>query len=51
MGRERTRERCISCAMALAAVGVAAALMIRFPDNSVLAQSQRSVRCFCPTAS
>lgn len=48
MGRERTSERYVYGGMALAVVGIAAALMFGFPDKPVLAQSQQSSAVFLP---
>jgi Cytochrome P460 len=42
MGRARLRERYVYLGMALAAIGLAAALVIGFPDRPALAQLQQS---------
>ena len=46
MGRARLRGRYVYPGMALAAIGLAAALVIGFPDRPALAQSQQSSAVF-----
>jgi hypothetical protein len=48
MGRARLRGKYVYPGMALAAIGLAAALLIGFPDRPVLAQSQQSSAMFLP---
>jgi hypothetical protein len=42
MGRARTRDRYVYGGMALVGIGLAAALVLGFPERRVLAQSQSS---------